>query len=415
METVELVLHGLTHGGEAVGRLPNGKACFVPFAIPGERVTVEVVEERKRWARARLVEVVEASPDRVKPPCPYFGPGQCGGCRLQHVAVDRQAAMLARVVTEQLERIGHLKDPPVTETVRPHGPDGLAYRNRARFAVDEDGRLAFRRFASHDLIGIDHCRLLTPATQQVRAEAGDDWGGAREVVVRTGTDGAGLMEIEPGPGGLPPLPEGDTAVAVIDALGKAVALRGDPSTRHDTPVGALEASANAFFQTSDAGAAALVELVQDAAAVRPGERALDLYAGVGLFSAALASDGAQVVAVERGRAAADDARSNLAELDVEVRQSEVDDVVAGWNSPVDVIVLDPTREGAGERLCGALTQLGARVIVYVACDPAALARDARALCGNGYRLDRAVPVDLFTHTAHVETVATFRPLIGDVG
>jgi predicted RNA-binding protein with TRAM domain len=166
----EIDLDGITHGGEAVGRLPDGKACFVPYAIPGERVRVEVVEERKRWARARVVEVVRPSPERVTAPCPYFGQDKCGGCQLQHLAPAAQPALKRRIVTEQLARIGRIVDPPVAETVvvRPFG-----YRNRARFGVDAQGRLGYRRAQSHDLVPIDRCLLLTDQAQKVRDEAGD--------------------------------------------------------------------------------------------------------------------------------------------------------------------------------------------------------------------------------------------------
>lgn len=417
-ERAEIPLDGLTHGAEAVGRLPAGKACFVPYAIPGERVVVEVVEEHARWARARLVDVVEASPDRVEPPCPYFGPGRCGGCAVQHVAPRRQARMKRRVVVEQLERIGKLTDPPVADTV---AVAELGYRSQARFAATPSGRLGFHHGRAalgeegvrpDDVTPIDRCLLLTPATQALREEAGDDWAGVESVAVHAGS-GSGAFVVTPGPGGMPPMPAGDTPIALVGADG-APALRGDPTVTERVAGFDFRVSPTSFFQPNPAGAEVLVSLVSEAAAVAPGEGVLDCYAGAGLFSRVLAADGGTVVAVEANPVAADDARANLADTTARVVTDDVARFLRGLPAPAAdpdfrVVVLDPPRRGAGKRVVGAVVRQAPRVVVYVSCDPAALARDARALENAGYRLTRAVPVDQFAQTAHIETVATFRP------
>lgn len=406
-----LDLHGLTHGGEAVGRLPSGKACFVAHAIPGERVEVEVVEERARWARARLVRVLTPSPDRVEAPCPYFGPEQpggpprCGGCAFQHVAPRRQAEMKRRIVTEQLGRIGGFDDPPVepTRTVAP-----FAYRTHARFGVAPDGRLGFRRPRKRDIVPIDRCLLLTDETQRLREEAGDAWRGADEVVVHHATGGQ-VIVVDPGPDGLPAMPGGEVPIAVQGAS-RAVALRGEPAVVHEVGGLRFKVSPGSFFQPGPAGAEALVELVVEAAGVGAGTRALDLYAGVGLFAAALARAGASVTAVESTRAAADDARENLeAWPRALVERADATATVqrmAAAGERIDVVVLDPPRRGAGADLSALLPRIAPRV-VYVSCDPAALARDARALVDAGLTLRRVTPVDQFAQTATIEAVALF--------
>lgn len=415
-EPVELHLHGFTHGGEAVGRLPDGKACFVPYAIPGERVLVRVVEDRRRWARAQVVEVIEASADRVDAPCPLFGPGKCGGCRIQHIAPARQAELLRNVVADQLQRIGKIESPPVAETVRPHPGDGLGYRNRARFAVDARGRLGFRRAGSHDIIPVPQCPLLEGSAKEVRAAAGDAWHGCEEVVVRAGRAGSGpeegLLEVRPATGTVPDLHGGEVPLALIDALGGAAPLRGEALVKYEVAGMEFLVSATSFFQASVAGAEELARLVREGARIRPDEEVLDLYAGVGLFSRVLAADGARLTAVEGDPSSSSDARENLAGLDPPATVVQ-DDVAAEVTrrlrdgSRTDVVVLDPPRKGAEAALCRDLADLGARTIVYVSCDPAALARDARALTDSGYPLTVATPVDQFTHTAHVETVAVF--------
>lgn len=409
-ERAEIQLDGITHGGEAVGRLPDGRVCFVPYALPGERVQVEVVEERRRWTRGRLLDVLVASPDRVDPPCPYFGQDRCGGCHLQHLAPAAQPALKRRILTEQLQRIGAIADPPVATAV--HVRD-FGYRNTARFGVDGQGRLGFRRANSNQLIPIDRCLLLDDQVQALREEAGDHWKGAQEVVVRAGLQtGERVLVVHPGEGGMSPLPPGDTPVAVTGRPGRSEALRGEPALSEVVAGRRFRISPTSFFQASTAGAEVLCGLVGQAVAVRQGETALDLYAGVGLFSAVLADQGARVTAVEGDRAAVRDARQNLAEDDVEVVHADAESYVrdlAARGQAADVIVLDPPRQGAGAAVCKAMSALGPRVVVYVSCDPAALARDARTLAGLGYTLSAAVPVDQFAQTAAIETVATFFP------
>lgn len=363
--TEEITLHGWAHGGEAVGRLADGRAVFVGYAIPGETVRVAVTESRKSWARARLVEVVEASPDRVEPPCPYFGPDRCGGCRLQHIAQPRQSELVRRVLVEQLERIGRIPDPPVEPTVE---AGAYGYRTRARFAVDDRGHLGFRRAGSHEIVPIDRCLLLDAETQAARDEAGEAAPGVAEVEVR-GTD--------------------------VERVG-GFSFRVSPGS---------------FFQTNRQGAEILLRLVREAAAVEVGDEALDLYAGVGLFARGLAADGASVVAVESAPAAVADARVNLDGV-AEVVQAPADQAAAALaraGRQVAVTVLDPPRAGAGAEVVTTLAGITTRVIVYVACDPAALARDAKALIGAGWSLARVTPVDQFAQTAAVEAVAVFTP------
>jgi tRNA/tmRNA/rRNA uracil-C5-methylase (TrmA/RlmC/RlmD family) len=408
----ELTLHGITHGAESVGRLPSGKVCFVPHAIPGERVIVEITDERSRWARARLVAVLDPSPDRVPAPCPYAGPeepggpARCGGCVLQHVRPERQAALKRQIVVEQLERIGRFTAPPVADTVAV-APFG--YRSHARFAADADGRLGFRRLRSRDVVAVDRCLLLDDGAQQLRTEAGDDWPGVEEVAVRAGTRGRALV-VRPGPGGLAPLPAGEAAVALVGA-GQPVDLRGDATVVEEVAGHAFAVSPTSFFQPGRPGAEALVRLVGDAAAVGPGDTVLDAYAGVGLFAHVLAAAGASVTAVESQPAAVRDARGNLGDAATVERGDAVRYLrdAARAARAFDVVVVDPPRAGVGTDACRDVAAVTRRALVYVSCDPAAFARDARALVDAGLQLERVTPVDQFAQTAAIETVARFIP------
>jgi 23S rRNA (uracil1939-C5)-methyltransferase len=413
-EPLTAEVDGFTHGGEGVARV-EGKAVFVADTLPGETVVLQVSDDRRRWARARLLEVVRPSPDRVEPPCPYAprpGVPGCGGCDLQHATPDAQRRLKRRVVVEQLERLGGLVDPSV-DHCRAVGPD-LGYRTHARMHAAEDGRLGFHVAGTHDVVPVDVCPKLTPAAQALRTEIGDDTG-AEEVVVRahdrTATAAAILV---PGPGPLS-LPEGGADLLLAQPDGTVVAIRGDGRLAEEVAGHVFGFGATSFFQVSPQGAQALVDTVLEACGPLDGELVWDLYAGVGLLSVPLAAAGATVVAVEGHAAAAQDATANAerAAATVEVLAEPVGRMVARAvrdddRDPPDVVVLDPPRSGAGHAVVADLGRLAPATIVYVACDPAALARDARELVEVGYRLESAVPLDLFPMTHHVEVVATFQ-------
>lgn len=403
-DPVEVVLDGFAHGGEAVGRLPDGRACFVAYGIPGERVTVAVTEQRRRWARGTVVDVLEPSPDRVTAPCPLFGPGLCGGCSTQHIAVDRQAELLGDVIVQQLRRIGGLEPPDgAVKVLSPHTPDGLGYRNRARFTVTDDGRLAFRRARSHDPIAVDDCPLLIPAARAALRDMADGWKRVSEVQLQVGTDGhAALAVTTTGRDARVPSP----LPAAVHRRGTRSQPGREPRVRHQVAGHTLATGVTGFFQASTAAAELLAGLVRGHAAVGDGRHVVDCYAGVGLFSVVLAADGARVTAIESDAGACADARRNAGDLPVEVLQGDLTTapVVPG---PVDVVVLDPPRTGAGPAVTDWIAGLAPQRVVYVSCDPATFARDARALVDHGLRLEHLVGVDQFTHSGQVELVARF--------
>jgi tRNA/tmRNA/rRNA uracil-C5-methylase (TrmA/RlmC/RlmD family) len=407
---VEATIDGFTHGGDGVARV-EGKAVFVPGALPGERVRLRVVEDKPRWARATLVEVVNASPDRVTPPCPVAD--ECGGCDLQHAAPAAQRRLKTRVVREQLERLGRVPAPPVAET-RAVGPD-LGYRTHAQLHAAADGRLGFHRAGSHEVIPVEVCPVLTADAQAVRSGVGDATG-ATEVVVRahhrTSTAAAALT---PGPGPLE-VPAGHFDLTLVQPDGATLPMRGDGTLAEQVAGLTYRFDPSSFFQVSTGGAEALVEEVLDAAGAVTGALVWDLYAGVGLLSLPLARAGAEVVAVEGHAAAAAWCVANAADagLEVQVVDAPVERLVADVASsarsdldPPDVVVLDPPRTGAGRDVVAGLVALEVPSVVYVACDVAALARDTRQLTEAGSRLSSVQPLDLFPMTHHVEVVATF--------
>ncbi len=408
-EPVEAIVDGFTHGGEGVVRVA-GKAVFVPGTIPGERVRLRIVDDRKRWARGELLEVLEPSPDRVPPPCPYVP--DCGGCDLQHVAPAAQRALKTRVVREQLERLGGLTDPPV-RACQGIGPD-RGYRTHAQLHADPEGRLGFHRAGTHEVVPISRCLVLTDAAQAVRDAVGDATGAVEATIRAHAATGTAAVELTPGPGPLAP-PDGAFDLVLSQPDGRVAPLRGDGTLTEVVAGRTYTFDVTTFFQVTTHGAETLVTAVLAAAGDVSGALVWDLYAGVGLLSLPLAAAGAEVVAVEGHRRAVEHARANAAAHDLPV-QVIADDVAAftadaaageGDVALPDVVVLDPPRSGAGREVVGDLLALAPATIVYVACDVAALARDTRTLTEGGYRLTDARPLDLFPMTHHVEVVATF--------
>lgn len=406
------IVDGFTHGGEGVVRL-DGKAVFVPGALPGERVSVRLVEEHARWSRAELVEVVDAATGRVEPPCPLAD--DCGGCDLQHVDPARQVELKTRVVREQLERIGHVDLPPVLAG-RSVGP-ALGYRAHARMTAAPDGRLGFHRRGTDEVVPVPNCPVLTPAAQALRERVGDRTG-ATEVTLRADglADDADLDDaavvLRPGPGPLDPS-DGDHDLLLEQPDETTIAMRGD-GVLH-VPVGEItyELPAGSFFQVSTGAASAIVDEVLGEVGDVAGALTWDLYAGVGLLSVPLALAGGDVVAVEGDEHALEAATRTAEEHGTTIRTvaGDVRDwlmrgATEGIDRP-DVVVLDPPRTGVGQEATAALARLEPVRVVYVACDPAALARDARTLVDGGYELRRVQPLDLFPMTHHVEAVATF--------
>jgi tRNA/tmRNA/rRNA uracil-C5-methylase (TrmA/RlmC/RlmD family) len=396
--TEDVAVTGIAAGGEGVGRLGDGRAVFVRGALPGERLRVTVTEERKRFARAELVEVLEAAPERVGPPCPQVAAG-CGGCDWQHVAPDAQRRLKATIVTDALRRIGRL-DPPEPDLGPELAADG--WRTTVRAVVDDEGRAGFRLRHAHDplAVGPGGCLVAHPLVDEVLRE-GVFPAPVREVTVRAGAATGERLVLCARKVGDSRVPEGVETVGADDLSG------GHRAWIHEVVAGRKwRISAESFFQSRPDGAEALVETVVGVLgdAVAPGASVVDLYSGVGLFAGVLGErTGGRVVAVESNRSAVADARINLADLgDARIVRSDV----RRWGaSAADVVVADPSRHGLGAEVVPRIGSTGARALALVSCDPGALGRDAGLLAAAGWGLQSVRLVDLFPHTAHVEVVS----------
>lgn len=400
---LELDVGPPAHGGACVSR-SEGRVVFVRHALPGERVRAVVTDDRGTYLRADAVEVVTPAPGRVQAPCPHARPGRCGGCDWQHASADVQLALKQSVVREQFQRLAKVVLP--AEFHVEALPGGLlGWRTRITYAVGADGRLGLHRFHSHDVEPIDACPLGAPGVGDAPALI-DTWHGVTGVEVARGDDGAlAVLTHRPGPGRQARGRRPPDRVEVVDGpttLVRAVQGR------------SMEVSAAGFWQVHPHAADAFAAAALDAVSPQAGETALDLYSGAGALTWALAGavgPSGRVVAVESSRDAVADAVANLAERPwAEVRQGRVSAaLLRDLDARPDVVVLDPPRSGAGRETMEAVLDSGARALAYVACDPAALARDVRTALDAGWRLGTVRAFDAFPMTHHVECVAQLLP------
>lgn len=401
-DVLELDLGAPAAGGACVARAPDGRVAFVRHGLPGERVRAVVTSETAHFLRADAVAVLQASVDRVEPPCPYAGPGRCGGCDFQHVALPAQRRLKAQLVEEQLRRVAKVERQVTVEPVA-GDVDGLRWRTRIQLAVDGSGVVGFRRHRSHAIEPVDGCLIATEEVEAVGAER-LRWRGASGVEVAA----SGAQRLVSVSGRRVELPDVEAGVAVD---GRPV--RGPHGLRHTVLGRSYEVAAGGFWQVHPGAATALATAVLDGLDPQPGETAVDLYAGVGLFAALLGErvgETGSVVAVEADARACADAARNTADLPhVRIRTAPVDPGTVRRLGRPDLVVLDPPRAGAGIEVTRALAGLRPRALAYVACDAGSFARDLHVLLGAGWQLDALRALDLYPMTEHVELVALLSP------
>ncbi|MFD9071112.1 MULTISPECIES: class I SAM-dependent RNA methyltransferase [Streptomyces] len=424
----EVEVGPVAHGGHCVARTAEGQVLFVRHALPGEKVVARVTEgdESSRFLRADAVTILDRSKDRVEAPCPYAGPGRCGGCDWQHAKPGAQRRLKGEVIAEQLKHLAGLtpEEAGWDGTVMPAEGDKLpagevpAWRTRVQYAVDPDtGRAGLRRHRSHEVEPIDRCMIAAEGVTELGIEQ-RDWSGMEsvEAIAATGSQDRQVI-LTPRPGARLPLVELDKPVSVLrveEKDGGVHRVHGRPFVRERADGRTYRVGNGGFWQVHPKSADTLVTAVMQGLLPRKGETALDLYCGVGLFAGAIADrvgDEGAVLGIESGKRSVEDARHNLASFDrVRIEQGKVESVLPRTGiTEVDLIVLDPPRAGAGKSTVRHLASLGARRIAYVACDPAALARDLGYFREGGYRVRMLRAFDLFPMTHHVECVAILEP------
>jgi len=396
----------MAQGGEALGRDESGRVVFVPYAIAGEEARVEIVEAKKDYARARLVEILTASPARVAPRCPHFG--VCGGCQWQHIAYAAQLEFKTEIVREQFARIARVTDAPLQPALGMDDP--WRYRNNVQFQLDAAGRLCFRALESHDLVPIRECHLLHPLLDELFHTLSFEGADFDEVMLRAGTRTGEKFLLLTGADDTPPeiLVDEPVSIAYRTPRGDILPLVGKDAVHEILRGRTFRISPSAFFQVNSTMAERLVEIVERYLEPRAGDVLLDAFSGVGTFGLSLAARVARVIAIEESKDALNDARANAVEFThIEFKRGQVEDVLPKLETKIDLVVADPPRAGIAPPALEALIARAPRVIAYVSCDPATLARDARRLIEGGYRLVEVQPVDMFPQTYHIESVSRF--------
>ncbi|MEU8309558.1 class I SAM-dependent RNA methyltransferase [Actinomadura sp. NPDC048955] len=435
-DVLELEVGNVANGGFCVAR-HEGRVVFVRHALPGERVRARVTDRTKNFLRADAVEIIEASPDRVQAPCPFAGPGRCGGCDWQHASLPAQRALKAAVVQEQLERLAGITRTVVVEEV-PYPVDGevvpqpgLGWRTRVQFSVSS-GVVGLRKHRSHDIEPVDECLIAHPGVELMGIER-KRWPGASGVEgVVSASTGDRLVVLRGRDRRKIRVPRLDVPVRLV--RGKPEPGSGLPYVREEVSGRLYQVSGSGFWQVHPGAAQLLADAVVDALEPKPGDIALDLYCGVGLFAGVLADrvggDGL-VVGIESDGQAVRDARFNLRDLpNVSIERGPVEEVVADLEfgrassgsrtqnkrgtghhggsrvRKADLVVLDPPRTGAGREVVDHITRVAGRKIAYVSCDPATLARDLAYFSERGWTLESFRAFDAFPMTHHVECLAT---------
>ena len=386
---IRVSIEKIAHGGHFIAR-HEGAVIFVRHAIPGEEVLIEITSVGSSFNRGDVVEVFSESSDRVSAPCRYAHRTGCGGCDFQHVSLPRQRQLKADVIAEQFSRIAKMEISVVVEEVS----QPLGWRTRCTAVTNKSGALGFYQARSHKVIPVDDCRILAPEMKYSE-------------LARMGAKGDQRIEISISN-------NGERSIATANSRDESPMRLSDGVDIAHYTVGdkTFEVSQKSFWQSHKDAPRVLSEAVIQYLEPREGDHVLDLYGGVGLFTGAilpLVGDSGRVDIVEGSKSATADASRNFAaNSNVGIVTADVTKAIRRFSS-ADLVVLDPPREGAGREVISELSRIAPRAIVYVACDPAALARDTGYLRDGGFELEEIRAFDLFPMTHHIECIAKFVP------
>jgi len=395
-----------TYGGECIGRLADGRAVFVPYTLPGELVRIELVEEKRGFARARLLDVVRPSPKRIPPRCIHYG--ICGGCHFQHTDYETQLQIKKAVVVDQITRIAGIANPPVREVVP--SPFEFNYRNTVQFHLDENGKPGYQMWGSNTIVPITECHLPEDGLNDLWPQLDlEPMAGVERAELRLGAEGDALLALESSSLTAPEFSVDIPLSAVhINPAGKLI-LAGEDYLLMEMRGRVFKVSAESFFQVNTTQAGAMVDHILGILPLEKEMTVLDVYCGVGLFSAFIAPQVKRCIGVELSESACDDYAVNLDEFsNVDLYIGAAEQILPSLKLRPDVVLVDPPRAGVERAALDAIIGMQPEVIAYVSCDPATLARDIKRLAAADYRLEKVTPFDLFPQTYHVECITLMR-------
>ena len=405
----EITLEKLTYGGEAMGRLQDGRAVFVPFGLPGETVRIQLTQEKQNFARGEILEIIKPSLDRIDPKCKHFT--QCGGCHYQNLPYEKQLLAKADILRDQLQRIGKIENPPVQATVP--SPNPWNYRNHVQFHLTDDGKIGFINARGNKTIPIEECHLPEAAIDAFRNDLQfESRMNLERVSLRSGADDDLMLILESETEETPELEiEADISIVHIYE-DHPVVIAGSNALTIQVLGKDFHVSAPSFFQVNTPMAEKMVQHLQAQLPTPDSQSTLiDLYCGVGLFSKFFADKYTKVIGIESAPSSCEDFAINLDEFDnIELYEGTTEEILSALapqlTQPIHMIV-DPPRAGIDKFALDAILQINPHVIAYVSCDPSTLARDAARLIKGGYTLQHATPFDLFPQTYHIESISIF--------
>lgn len=403
-ETFQVRMEKMVYGGDCLGRLPDGRAVFVPFVLPGELVQIEIVEDKKRYAKARPVTILETSPDRITPRCIHFG--VCGGCQYQELDYAKQLAVKQAIMLDQLQRIAGIDAPPLQSIVP--SPSPWNYRNTVQFQLGRQGELGYIAADGKHLLPITECHLPQDEINAIwpQIELGEESGVFR-LGIRQDTFNDVMLIME-GEDAKPPEYGEDIPISAVytppDA--RLTVLAGEDHLVFTLLGRSFMVSARSFFQVNTPMAEKMVQYLLENLDFSGDPTAVELYAGVGLFSAFLAPKVSDLTAIESSGSACHDFAVNLDEFEnVSLYEAESEEVLPTLEEQPDLLVMDPPRAGLAPAVHDAIGKLHPKQIAYISCDQATLARDTKKMLQKGYQLVSITPFDLFPQTSHIESVS----------
>jgi 23S rRNA (uracil1939-C5)-methyltransferase len=394
----------MAHEGYGFTRLPDGRALFVPFSLPGETIEVRVIREKKTHAFAQPIGWTCEDPARLKPRCRHFG--VCGGCHYQHIPYELQPGFKQRIFRETFERIAGFETPKEIDIIP--SPLTWNYRNTLQFRLSQEGRLCFADWLENELFEVEECLLPMPVIERAWRELDFDSLSADRVELRQNQDGDLMIVLHGGADNLPEL-ETETTASIVHLNGQdQVVLAGEGHLTMRVHERDFQVSGGAFFQTNFTITESLVDAVTGLAEQSGCRTLIDLYSGVGLFSAFLADKAEHITAIESSALACEDYSRNLDEFEhIDLYIGKVEHVLPHLDISPDCVILDPPRAGMNAKAAEALLKLAPSAIIYVSCNPATLARDAKKMATSGYTVESVLLLDMFPQTYHVESVCLF--------
>ena len=401
----EVVIQSLVYGGSGMGRLADGRAVFIPFTLPGEKVKARVKEEKKGFVMAEVLEILQPSSQRIVPRCPHYG--MCGGCHYQHIPYELQVAYKKEIFVEQLQRIGNMEIPLISQVME--SDVAWNYRNALQFHLSPRGKLGFERSNSNDTLEIQECHLPCSALTETWPQLDFEYIPEIErVELRQGDEDEILLALY-SQDATPPEFETELPISAVHISPQGqIILAGNDHLNISVHGKSMRVSAGSFFQVNHFIAEKMVSILLEKTHPTKEMIVLDGYCGVGLFSVFLAPLVSRCLGVEVSPSACQDFAFNLDACDnVELYEGTVEEVLPLLEVKPNLILLDPPRSGIDRRALAALVRMAPAQLVYISCNPATLARDAKHLIEAGYTLEESILLDMFPQTYHIESLNIF--------